>query len=79
VADRIVWDPRNYRKAKLDVKLRGLKVMRSNYGLVASSVDRLSLDCLHQSRFKPKRPRWTCQLTGTKRVGLGKGGQAFSL
>jgi hypothetical protein len=49
MADRIVWYPRNYCKAKLDVKLRGLKVMRSNYGLVASSVDRLSLDCLHQS------------------------------
>jgi site-specific DNA recombinase len=49
VADRIFWYPRNYCKAKLDVKLRGLKVVRPNYGLVASSVDCLSLDCLHQS------------------------------
>jgi hypothetical protein len=45
VADRIVWYPRNYCKAKLDVELRGLKVMRSNYGLVASAVYCFGLDC----------------------------------
>src|ERR1700726_3876527 len=33
VTDRIVWNPSDYCKAKLDVKLRGLKVMRSKIWL----------------------------------------------
>src|ERR1700730_13308826 len=49
VADRIVGYPCNYRKAKLAVKLRSLKVVRSNYDLAASSVDCFSLNCFHQS------------------------------
>src|SRR3984893_3202916 len=49
VTDRIVGNPSDYCKAKLAVKLRSLKVVRSNYDLAASSVDCFSLDCFHQS------------------------------
>jgi hypothetical protein len=49
VTDRIVGNPSDYRKARLGAELWGLKVVRSNDYLAASSVDCFSLDCFDQS------------------------------